>query len=1375
MTLRFTRLLAFTFSALLSVGMGAAVWANPDGPNVVVGSVTITGEGANHLHVDQQSTRAIIDWTSFDIAPGEVTQFSQPSTDAVALNRVTGGLGPSEIAGLLLADGQVFLVNPDGILISATGVIDTAGFLATTSDIANADFLEGKYLFIPNGAGNASVVNLGTITVTDGGFAALVAPGVRNAGTISARLGQIGLASAEGFTLDFYGDGLITLIVDAETAGAVRDVATGETLGSLVLNEGTLSADGGIVQVTAAAARQVVNSVVNNTGVIEANTVGLQNGRIFLGASTGTPDTPEQTVSVSGTLSTGGQNSGETGGTIHVIGETIEVTAATIDASGSAGGGEVLIGGDVFGGAGSGAVSLPVERAEPVFSNNATTVTLDENSIITVSSTEEGNGGLIVLWSDGDTTALGEIQASGGSEGGNGGFIEVSGYERLYFDADVDLSSLEGHSGTLLLDPRNVFISEMGDWVVTPASILAALEHSNVVVTTHAEGDEDGDILVVQDLHGTFDNNLKLAAHRHIVFGNGVIWSNAGSGNLELRADSEGVGAGTIAFGQNALIDWSQGTGSVEILYNSTSGYGNPADYGSRVLVNPWWVSPGTAIPGQFNAYMLVNDISDLQNISQNLNGTYALGRDIDASETPFWEFDTGQGFAPIGSALMPFNGLLNGRGHTIDELMIAHWVRLPSEYEGLFGYIGEYGVVSNLRITNATLYGYSEVFGVISGQNNGHIEDVHVSGFIGVGPTFASAGGVVGHNYGVISRSSSNVEVSGGLWGYGLSLGGLAGRNFGEIFWSSSSGTVHGQGEIGGLVGGNYGGTIADSHSSSDVYARSSGGGLVGYHGPLYIYEEPGDDFDDFEGELEILEIIMGLITRSYATGTLRFPSTPDGFGSVNLGGLVGSNNSLIEQSFATGDMYAGGLTAIWGTIPNGGLVAANSGTISQSYATGSVFSGHGIYSPSGAGLVGRNYPGTGSGLITQSYSIGLIDGVYTAGLILVPGSIPVTFSYWDIQSSNQPESGAGIGLTTAQLTSGLPAGFDSNVWGHDSNYNNGYPYLLWERAVPPDGPSTLPTVVLVGGGIVVPPVEPLPVDPPPVEPPPMEPPPVDPPPVDQPSVDTEGLDLISFLPDLNEPAASPSYLPVNFNDASVPSFIPQELVREVLTYALISKDVYEDERDPSVEFPPGVRRTGDWESLMRLAGVDEGQIGTWRRAGFYAALYRDDNTGEIILAFRGSDQFVRDILVGSIPARIGVHPLQYQAAMRLAVVITALYGRVPNLTGHSLGGALASYVAANFSDGGAFVPGRVVTFEADRNSLSLDSSHGNQINLVVPGSFVGDPVVGQFTSTQTDRWLSGDTYQVPTSEEWGSIFSALSNRHSMSGIIDGLRGMLR
>src|SRR6266581_2727319 len=297
-----------TTTALLVLGFVLAsgpAAGGPAGGTVVGGGATIQGQGGPAVIVNQSSNSAIINWHTFNIGARESVRFNQPGASSVVLNRVTGGLGPSEILGTLSANGRVFLINRDGILFGPSAVVNTAGFLATTHDIANADFMAGRYNFNIPGRPDASIVNQRRIPATSGAFAALVAPGVRNSGTITATLGTVALASGNSFTLDLYGDKLITLAVGDQIASKVIDVSTGKPLKSLVSNEGKIRADGGRVELTAAAARAVVDSVINTSGVIKANSIGRHNGMIVLSAATGAnkpAGTATQTVKISGTL-----------------------------------------------------------------------------------------------------------------------------------------------------------------------------------------------------------------------------------------------------------------------------------------------------------------------------------------------------------------------------------------------------------------------------------------------------------------------------------------------------------------------------------------------------------------------------------------------------------------------------------------------------------------------------------------------------------------------------------------------------------------------------------------------------------------------------------------------------------------------------------------------------------------------------------------------------------------------------------------------------------------------------------------------------------------------------------------------------------------
>jgi hypothetical protein len=260
-----------------------------------------------------------------------------------------------------------------------------------------------------------------------------------------------------------YGDKLITLAVGDSVASKVIDVSTGKPLKSLVSNEGKIRANGGRVELTAAAARTVVDSVINTSGVIKANSIGHRNGMIVLSAATGASKptgAPTQTIKISGTLQAAGKRPGTKGGTIVVSGEDIKLTAAKVDASGRTGGGKVLIGGDWAGGRPNrSVVNNPSASLESFAIPTATTVSVDSATTINASATGRGNGGKVILWSDTETTFSGTILARGGTQGGDGGFVETSSHRLLNYSGTTDTRAPNGAVGTLLLDPFDVLIS----------------------------------------------------------------------------------------------------------------------------------------------------------------------------------------------------------------------------------------------------------------------------------------------------------------------------------------------------------------------------------------------------------------------------------------------------------------------------------------------------------------------------------------------------------------------------------------------------------------------------------------------------------------------------------------------------------------------------------------------------------------------------------------------------------------------------------------------------------------------------------------------------------------------------------------------------
>jgi filamentous hemagglutinin family protein len=969
--------------------------ANPLGATVPTGGGigTIQGQGTSSVTVNQSSQKLIINWSTFNIGKGETTTFNQPGASSVALNRVIGGQGPSFLDGTLTANGHVFIVNGDGILFGANSSINTAGFLATTHNIGDADFmagaLTGKYNFNIPGLPSASIVNLGHITATSGGFAALVAPGVRNSGTISAKLGTVGLAAGNAFTLDFYGDRLITLAVNDQIASAVIDVATGLPLKSLVSNEGKLKANGGRIELTAAAARVVVDSVINNTGVIEANSVGTHNGMIVLSAATGASKgagAPTQTVALSGKISAAGKKAGTSGGTVVVTGENIVLTGATIDASGQTGGGKVLIGGDTGGGHPSpAAANIELAKLESFAIPTATTVSVDGASVINASATGEGGGGKVVLWSDQQTTFAGTILARGGAGGGNGGFVETSGHQTLSVRGIVDLTSLKGRAGTWLLDPANVTIGSCGVGCVTAASIETGLQSGDVTVATGTTaGGGNGDIYVNARVTWSSSHTLTLSAYRNITVNEATTISNIGAGNLILRADNTGTGSGTVRV--DGAVDFTASSGTVSIYYNPptptdcspcATKYQNPNDYTGSVLVNN---------PSQLTAYMLVNNAGDLQLMGANLDGgpivgNFALGKSFSASPD-----DGFTGFTNIGTT---FAGLFDGNGglgtnYTISNLNLT----APSNDGlgnsfGLFPFINSSGIVRNLNLANVSITGGDNLYflGPVAGDNSGTISNVHVlSGSVN-GLTFAAigAGGLVGQNEstGTIMGSSANVTVTVGDAPDQNNLnfaGGLVGSNLGAIAGSSATGNVSGGAlsYVGGLVGQNG----VDSCECAPSIASSFATGMVSGSGNVQL------------GGLVGVNAAGSMIQNSYASGNVTGTNLVAGSGSGDVAtaaGFAGKNGGTITNAFATGNVSASG--GSFGDFVAGGFVGVNNssgtiqGTPAQSkftYATGSV--------TGSANSVAGGFAGQNSGHINFAYASGNVhvgSSSYAGGFV--------------------------------------------------------------------------------------------------------------------------------------------------------------------------------------------------------------------------------------------------------------------------------------------------------------------------------------------------------------------------------------------------------
>ena len=419
-------------AAMVVFGSGEVALALPQGMRVRGGQLSIEQRNGSTTLIKQGSRRAAADFKGFDIGTKERVQIRQPNAKSVFMGRVTSGQ-ITEIHGQLDANGRVLLINPAGVVVGPTGTVNTAAFTATTLHADPEQFMQGgtvELKALPGADPNAAVINQGAINTADGGFAALVAPHVVNDGVINARLGQVQLASGTAATLDISGDGLIQVVLDPAVAGSISNSgsiqASHVRLGggdAAALTAATVNL-GGVIEARSAAEVRGLNPAASEAASIEVRTAGA--------------------ITLSGRVDASARKAGFSGGSVKLLGSSITLNpGAVVEASGPAGGGEVLVGGNYLG-----------QGPEP----NAKQVTIAPGAAIRADATQAGDGGRVIVWSDERTEFHGEISAKGGPEGGDGGFVETSSKQTLVVTGTVSTAAPKGKAGQWLLDPEDVAI-----------------------------------------------------------------------------------------------------------------------------------------------------------------------------------------------------------------------------------------------------------------------------------------------------------------------------------------------------------------------------------------------------------------------------------------------------------------------------------------------------------------------------------------------------------------------------------------------------------------------------------------------------------------------------------------------------------------------------------------------------------------------------------------------------------------------------------------------------------------------------------------------------------------------------------------------------
>ena len=879
-------------------------FAAPTGGQVSSGAGTIAQAGANTT-ITQTSQNLAINWQTFSIGSNEAVHFSQPNASSIALNRVLGQ-DPSSILGSLTANGQVFVLNPNGVLFGTTAQVNVGGLVASTLRLSDADFMAGNYTF-SNAGSSGSVINQGNLTAANGGYIAMLAPEVRNQGVITATLGTAMLAAGNKVTLNLNNGSLLSYSVDQGTLNALAE------------NKQLIHADGGQVIMSAKAADALSTAVVNNTGIIEARTIQNHNGIITLAG-----DMQAGQVSVSGTLDASAPDGGN-GGFIETSAAHVDVArdakVTTLAPDGQSG--TWLIdpvdftiaasGGDMTGSTlssnlGGGNVTILSSNGAAGTTGNvnvndavtwsANQLTLNAQNNININANLNGSG----------TASLALQYGQGAVAAGNNSTYNLSNGAQVNLPAGNNFSTKLGSDG-----------------VVKNFTVITALGIAGS--TTAAD---------LQGINGGLSGNYVLGAN---IDATGTSFWNTNSGftpvgnsTTPFTGTFDGLGhtitnltinrpttAYVGLFGYTGTSSVIRNVGLVGSSVNGLVHVGNLVGYNYGTVNNSY-------AAGNVSGHQYVGGLAGFNNAGTisnsysagNVNGSTYVGGLVGYNHgemliNSHYNIDAvaingGAQVTPGGLYATQFNDwlahgmALNIANYTSLAPVTANSFSINSVqgFKDMLGFADNpaytFTLANNIDLSTAPGLYVPYLAGIFDGAgftiSNLDINQSFGSQ-LGLFGKLASVGAV--RNVGLLNAAVSGYDQIGGLVGY---------NRDGAISNSYVIGEMSGASNVGGLVGNIFVGSVSNSYSSVNVSGISYIGGLVGYNS-------------------------FGVITNSYTTGSVNGITNIGNISGVTsyIGGLVGVNAlGTITNSYAVG--------SVSGTGSNiGGLLGANNGTITNGY----------------------------------------------------------------------------------------------------------------------------------------------------------------------------------------------------------------------------------------------------------------------------------------------------------------------------------------------------------------------------------------------------------------------------------------------------------
>ncbi|GHE21205.1 MBG domain-containing protein [Halomonas urumqiensis] len=1058
---------ALAAGSLLVFPLSAFASGLPSGGDIRAGSGSIEQSG-NTMRINQDTDRMAMDWDDFSVEDGHRVEFNQPGRDAAALNRVTGDQ-LSQIRGAIDANGQVFLVNPNGIVFGDTAQVDVGGLVASTLDISPEDFMAGDFTF--EGSSSSAIINQGNIRAGEEGYVALIAAEIINEGSIRAPRGDVMMGAGSRVTLDMGGP------IKIEVEQALLD--------TYIEQGGAIRADGGRVYLTAKAAGDLAASVINHTGVTQARTVAEnEQGEIWLMG-----DEAHGETQVAGTLDASAPEGGD-GGFVEASAAKVsimdEATVTTRADDGETG--EWLIDSQDYTVAPSGGGMTGNSLSNNLTDNNVT--------IESVEGGEDGNGDIFVndevTWSSGNTLTLNaqrdieinqEMDASQGDGGklaleyGQGSTNGEIGGEEALFTANAPVNLQAGQN----------FSTQIG-------SGGAVREFTVITELGKETGYADGTLQAIRDgLDGYYALGADIDANETSTWNGGDGWEPLrtfrgifdGLGHdissLTINRSSEdNVGffgyMGADSYTQNINLTDVDITGSF-IVGGLVGRIYNGIIHNSEVTGRVTGESDVTGgVVGSIEISVLKNSSASVHVSGKNFVG--GLGGAVQNRAKVYKSYATGrvEGVDYVGGLI----GVVANEWDESSDVKNSYATGAVSGTSKIGGLVGHLGTVGSMLPGNATVNnnyatgqvtGDSAVGGLLGSidvadgtevkiENN--FWDVDTSGigsagdvsngatgltsaemkqasiFIDAGwdDSIWSIGGTNTSGYGVFRPYLTNVtreeDIPDKITLFDDGFG-TEDQPFTLTDWQQLQNINHND-DV--LTSGYYYALANNLDTSTEGYTEFASATANNGKG----WEPIGNDTHRFSGTFDgqgntLTELIIDRPSQDvvgqfgYTDGaTIRNVGLEDGSvtGNSSVGGLVGYNNSsTISNSYANGDVM--GLNDV------GGLIGTNfnlSSTVSNSYSTGNVEGNDNI-----GGLVGINFFST----ISSSYATGSVKGDSNVGGLLGANraSATVSNSYADGSVKGDSNVGGLVGFNRISSTvsnsyaAGSVEGSSNNVGG--------------------------------------------------------------------------------------------------------------------------------------------------------------------------------------------------------------------------------------------------------------------------------------------------------------------------------------------------------